>query len=332
MEKGTVSFWDKKEGLTGKIILSLIAGGLLIVLYKLLPYIITFLSNTGDAIILAIRVALLLGVLGILCLTIYAVKDGIIKFFENLSWKITDFVIGLDSITSMKTDIKNMVKKKKDFDLSSSKVYGRVSKLEERESTNAKEALRQLKMAEIAKSKGDAVNSQVAANQAARLKTSNDQMKPVLDKIRLTHKKLQGVSGALDFFIKDKSNLVVVLEEQYLAIKDAVDAMKSAEDTLGSNNEASMFNRAVQIAQEEMARGMGYIDMIMNSSQKFIDQVDLEKGLLDSNGTELLKQFENGDFDNIIAELNRVSSLDSIKVQAQQETIDQSSKFKNLYN
>lgn len=332
MENNNQSFWDKKEGVTGKIIMGVLIVAALLGLYQILPFLVNFVNGIGDLITGIIRIGLLT-IGGIAAyLIISSLKDGFMKLLENVSWKITNFIIGLDPITTMKTDIKNMIDRKKAFDLSASKVYGRVNKLEDRESTNAKEALRQLKMAEIAKSKGDNVGSQVASNQASRLKNSNDQMRPILDKLRLYYKKLQAVSGALDFFIRDKGNLVVMLEEQYNAIKDSVDAMRNADKTLGDgNDEASMFNRAVQIAQDEMARGMGYIDMVMNNSQQLIDKVDLEKGLLDASGTELLQKFESGEFDNIIMELNKVSSLETIQNQAQQNNVVETSKFKSLY-
>ena len=327
------SFWQKKEGVTGKFIMAGLIGGALILFYNILPKLINFVNGIGDLITGIIRIGLLAFGAVVLYLIISSLKDGFMKLLENVSWWITDFIIGLDPITTMKTDIKNMVTRKNDFDMSASKVYGRVIKLEERESTNTKEALRQLKMADIAKAKGDSVNAQVAANQAARLKSSNDQMRPILEKLKLYYKKLQSVSGALDFFIKDKSNLVATLEEQYMAIKDSVDAMRNADKTLGAgDDEASMFNRAVKIAQDEMARGMGYIDMVMNNSQELIDKVDLEKGLLDASGTELLNKFESGEFDNIISELNRQSSLDTIKVQVQNQSNEKVSKFNNLYS
>ena len=73
-------------------------------LYQILPYLINFVNGIGDLITGIIRIGLLtIGGIA-LFLTVSALKNTFLKALENISWKLTDFIIGLDPITTMKTD------------------------------------------------------------------------------------------------------------------------------------------------------------------------------------------------------------------------------------
>lgn len=312
----------------------------LIGLYFILPYAITLVKNAADLVAMAIRLGLLTASAWVLWMLFQGFKGSIGHWIEKMSYRALDSVIADRPTESMRIEIAKAERDKKEYTSGLGEMIQVVKDMRKRETTQAAAAMEMLDAASHFKKVGDFSNETLSRNNATRKKESNDRMKPVIEGYEVHVNKMKKLSDALEFFIQDRKNLCEQLESDWTYSRTMRKAMGKAQKNLQMMEDDSIFRRAARIAEDDIKKNMAYVESAMQDSKSIMDAADLQKGIMDQKSQGLLQRFETGEFDEVISMMNRSSSLEDLKIRAQQSKTDSNSeepkklsakKFEELY-
>jgi hypothetical protein len=292
------SFWQRPEGVTGFIVAAglVLAGGYL--LYKALPYIITLFENMLYAGILLIVVGAL----------VYVILD---PKFRNLVWylykvlmrKITGAFVQIDPINIIKTYIDSLRDKREDMNGQITKLKGEIGKLKKIISDNASETDEKLRMARKAQEMGKNAEFIIYSREAGRLDESNKNLVPLQTRMEKMYVFLTKMYDSAGYLIQDMESEIRVKEKEYQAIRSSHSAIKSALNIINGNSDKKlMFDQAMEFIQDDMGRKLGEMERFMEMSTQFINTVDIQNGVYEEKGMEMLDKLNEKDFTYLLGE------------------------------
>ena len=286
------SFWKKPEGVTGLIFMIGVIGGGGYLLYKFLPYLIKLLENTLYAIFLCVALGIVL----------YVLLD---PRFRNLLWyfyklvmrKITGLFVQIDPIAIIKIYVQDLHSKRSDMNEQIVKLKAETGKLRGVINDNAQKTEENLRMAEKAKEMGKNPEFVIYSREAGRLDESNKKLSPLLTRMEKMGNVLNKMYDAAGYLIRDMEGEVRVKEQEYKAIRASHSAMKSALNIINGNSDRKLiFDQAMEFLQEDMGRKVGEMERFMEMSAQFINGVDIQNGVWEEKGLEMLDKLEDTDF------------------------------------
>jgi phage shock protein A len=318
------NFWQRPEGVTGTLFLAAIVVGGGALLYKFLPYIITLLQN-------AIHAAILFAVLGVI---LYVLLD---PKFRNLVWYMykavmrwfTGIFVQLNPISILETYIEHLYKNLKDMERNISTLKGQIAKLTRLIEDNVKEMKENMQIAEAAKQKGNMDLVAVNTRQYGRLDESNKRYADLLKKMDILYRVLSKIRTNSEYLIKDLENEVRMKKQERAAIRAGYSAMRHAMSIInGDTDKKMMFDMAMEAIIDDISMKVGEMERFLEVSASFIDSIDLQNGIYEQKGLELLEKMEkdglsflndtkgmpiiaNGSDDVKISDIARASDFDS---------------------
>jgi len=282
------SFWKRPEGKTGILGLIALAGGAGILLYKLLPYLITLTSN------LLYLSFLLLG-LGTL---IYLVLDPKIRnlvfyFYKSFVRWLTGLFIQIDPIGILKTYIDELKKNLQNMNKQLAVVKGQMQRLKILMNENQAVIENNLKLASKAKETDKQAIMILKSRKAGRLKESNLRLDELYKKLDLLYRVLFKMYENSEIMLEDVEDQVMVKEQERKAIRASHSAMKSAMNIIaGNNDKREMFDKALEAIADDVSLKIGEMERFMEMSSNFMQSIDLQNGVFEEEGLELLEKWE----------------------------------------
>jgi len=287
--KSPKGFWKRPEGVTGGIFLAgiIVGGGYL--LYKFMPFIVSLLQNTLKATIFFVLLAALL----------YVLFD---RKFRTLVWymyksimrAITSWFVQIDPIGILETYIEDLYKNLREMDGHIAKLKGQIAKLQRTIDENSREMEESLKMAEQAKKAGNKDILIINTRQYGRLEESNKRYKELLGKMEILYRILSKMYKNSGYLIKDIENEVRMRKQERAAIRAGYSAMKRAMSIInGDPDKKMMFDMAMEAIVDDVSNKVGEMERFMEVSSTFIDSIDLQNGVYEQKGLELLEKMEN---------------------------------------
>lgn len=282
------SFWEKPEGKTGALFLAGAAGAGGYLLYKALPYLITIVENT-------LYLGFLLVILGSL---IYLAMDPKVRTLISYMYKsfmrwITGLFVQIDPIGILKSyidDLKNSLRK---MNNQIATLKGQMRKLKTIISENNENINANLKLASAAKEKNKKNIMILKSRKAGRLKESNLKLDELYKKLEILYKVLSKMYENSEVLLEDIQDQVLVKEQEYKAIKASHSAMKSAMDIIaGDNSKKELYDRALEHMADDVSSKIGEMERFMEMSHSFMDSIDLQNGIFEEEGLELLEKWE----------------------------------------
>jgi len=282
------TFWQRPEGKLGAFVLIILGILLVIFAVPIFAFIIGLLQNIVTTILLVL-------VIGIM---IYVIFD---KQFRNLVWYmyksfmrwVTGIFVQIDPIKILETYIDYLYKNLKEMNVHIAKLKGQISQLKAVIQKNKAEMEQNLKMAEQAKKKGNKELMAINTRQYGRLKESNERYSALLGKMDILYKVLTKIHRNSGYLIKDTENEVRMRKQEYKAIKAGHTAMKRAMSIIqGDPDKKMMFDMATEAIVEDVHGKIGEMERFIELSGSFIDSVDLQNGIYEQEGLELLEKME----------------------------------------
>ena len=283
------TFWQRPEGVTGGIFMTGIIVGLGYLLYKMLPILITLVSNTLYLALLLIALAAV----------IYMVVDPRMR---NLFWYgyksimrwITGIFVNLDPIGILKSYVEDLVNNLSKMSKQIGNLRGSMRKLKTTMEENDKSIENELNIANAAKKQGNEKQLVLSTRQAARLKDSNEKYNSLYSKMDILHRILAKMYENSEILLEDTRDQVKVKQEEREAIRASHSAMSSAMKVIsGDKDKKAMFDMAVEAIADDVANKVGEMERFMDMSSKFMDSVDLQNGVFEEEGLKMLEQWEN---------------------------------------
>jgi hypothetical protein len=284
----TRSFWERPEGKTGMLGLAAIAGGAGYLMYKALPYLITLAENT-------LYLSFLLLGLGAL---VYLVLDPKIRNLVFYMYKsfvrwITGLFIELDPIGILKSYVEELRKNLKNMSQQLGVVKAQMHRLKSIMDENAKTIDSNLKLASKAKEVDKKAIMILKSRKAGRLQESNVRLDELYKKLELLYRVLVKMYENSEIMLEDIEDQILVKEQERKAIRASHSAMKSAMNIIaGNSDKREMFDRALEAIADDVSTKIGEMERFMEMSNSFMQSIDLQNGVFEEEGLELLEKWE----------------------------------------
>lgn len=282
------SFWEKPEGATGKLFLGALIVG-------------------GGYLFLQILPALLAGAYTMLQLTLVVAALGAIVYvaldpkaraligygYKSIMRWITGMFVTIDPIGILKNYISDLKGNLRKMNTQIGKLRGQMHQLKEMIKKNEREIKSNLSMANRAKNTNKKSIMVLKARKAGRLKDSNMRLDELYTKMEVLYRVLGKMYENSEIMLEDIEDQVKVKEQERKAIRASHSAMRSARNIIsGQGDKREMFDMALDAIADDVSQKVGEMERFMDMTSNFMDSVDLQNGVFEEEGLELLQKWE----------------------------------------
>ena len=320
------SFWSKPEGITGIVFLLAIILGAAFLVSSFWPVLLKLFTGS------LLGKGVLFGTLGVI---IFMALDNKTRTLVSYMYKstmrwITGLFVQIDPIGILKNYIDDLRKNLKKMRKQMHQLRGQMHKLGEMIHTNKKDIKSNI---ELAKTARDQQNEQVLilkSRKAGRLQKSNIKLEDLYKKMEVLYKVLDKMYKNSEILVEDIDDQVKIKEQEYKAIKASNSAMKSAMNIIkGDKDKRAMFDQALEAVADDVSSKVGEMEEFMEMSQDFMESIDLQNGIFEEKGLEMLEKWEKkstslllgGEKEQIIFETENDDTLDLTEPIKQKEKI-----------
>ena len=282
------SFWSRPEGVTGAIFLAALAAGGGYALFKIMPYLLAGALSL-------IQLSLLLLVLAAI---VYMVLDPKMRNLVGYMYKsvmrwITGLFVTIDPIGILKSYVEDLQDNLRKMSKQIGNLRGQMRKLSTIMQDNTKEIENNMKLASMAKKKGNQQQLMLSTRKAARLKETNEKYRALHKKMDVMHKILSKMYQNSEILLEDTKDQVKLKEQERKAIRASHSAMSSAMSVIsGDPDKRAMFDAAMEAIADDVANKVGEMERFMDLSANFMDSIDLQNGVFEEEGLKMLERFE----------------------------------------
>lgn len=282
------SFWQRPEGITGLIFLAALVAGLGFVAVTFGATIVALAQNT----------LYLAGMLAVLGAVVYMVLDPkmrnlIFYMYKSVMRSITGMFVQIDPIGILKTYVDELQNNLRKMNKQISQLRAQMHKMKEVIVTNQREINNNLELAGKAKETNKRNVMILKSRRASRLKESNIRLDELYKKMEVLYRVLTKMYENSSILAEDIKDQVAVKEIERKAIHASHGAMKSAMSIInGDPDQRAMFDMAMENITEDVANKVGEMERFMEMSANFMDSVDLQNGVFEEKGLQMLEQWE----------------------------------------
>lgn len=296
LESKMKSFWEKPEGKTGMVFMAALIGGAGVLLYKLLPYLITLAQNT-------IHLAILVG---IILAAGYIIMDP--KFRATVWYlyrtgmkKLTGLIIEIDPIAILKTYLRSLYDNLQDMNKQIGSLKGQIKNLTQIISDNEAQIRNNMALAQEAKKQAkNAALVTIKTRKAGRLNDSNMTYKTLLTKMEVIYRVLSKMYDNCSILYEDTQDQIKQKEIEWNVIRTSYKAIKAAMNVInGNTDKKEIFEQTLEYMATDLGNKIGEMERFMEVSQGFMDGIDLQNGVFEEKGLEMLEKWEK-DADSLI--------------------------------
>lgn len=294
------SFWEKKEGKTGMLFAAAgIFGGLLIMM------------KFGAALVAAAQNTVILGayVLGIVVAASILMNPKFralcsFMFQSAMRW-ITGFFVTIDPIGILKEYVEDLKNSHDKMDTQIGKLRGVLAELNRTITQNVADMKNSMDLAQKAKERmvkssdtddQNRMKAQVVlkSRRAGRLQESNRTFQELKNKIEMIYRVLSKMYMNCGVLIEDTEDSIKMKELEWKTIRAAHSAMKSAMSVInGNSDKRAIFEQTLEYMANDLDTKVGEMERFMEVSQGFLDGVDLQNGVFEEKGLEMLEKWEH---------------------------------------
>jgi DNA-binding FrmR family transcriptional regulator len=328
------SFWEKPEGKFGAIVLAGLLGGGAILFTRILPTLINLAQNT----------LYLVGMLALLGGIAYAVLDPrnralAFYMYRGVMRKIAGLFIQLDPIAILKTYIETLRTSLEKMDQQIRKLKGTMAGVKRMMEENLAVAKESMAIASRAKETGKNAQMILKSRKAGRLQESNMSLQKLYTKMEVLYRVLSKMYENCGILLEDTEDQVKLKEAEWKAIQQSYSAMKSAMSIInGDKDKRAIYEDALSYIAEDLGNKIGEMERFMEMSQSFTDGVDLQNGVFEEKGLEMLEEWEKNadswilgdDKKDLVQKANNENEVLDLNASATQRA-PSSNQFKGLF-
>lgn len=284
----TKSFWKRPEGKTGLVFLIglIFAVGYGFVLA--LPFLLSLVANTLSLILMLAAIGALL----------YVVLDPKMRSLVGYMYKsimrfITGIFIRIDPIGILKSYIEDLKDNLKKMNRQIVALKGQMRKLKTLIEDNKRNIEANIKIASEAKKQDNKNVMILKSRKAGRLQKSNMKLDELYHRMEVLYRVITKMYNNSEFMLEDIEDQVQLKEQEYKVIKTSHSAMRSAMDIIrGNGSKKEMYDRALEAMSDDVSNRIGEMERFMEMSDNFMDSIDLQNGVFEQEGLDLLEKWE----------------------------------------
>lgn len=104
-----------------------------------------------------------------------------------------------------------------------------------------------------------------------------------------------------EILMEDIKDQVELKEQERKAIHASNSAMRSAMSVIqGDKDKRAMFDEALEAVADDVSQKVGEMERFMEVSANFMDSIDLQNGVFEEEGLEMLEKWEKESFSKIL--------------------------------
>ena len=292
------TFWEKPEGKTGMLFA---AGGILGVLL--------IMAKWGSTLVNAAQNTMILGMYVLAAVAIgYVLMDKrframVFYMYKGIMRFLTGLFIQIDPIAVLKTYLDDLKKNHDNMDRQIGRLRGVLAELQRKIRDNESVAKNNMALAAQAQKKLASADQDTQASmraqvmlktrKAGRLKETNRTFMELYTKIEMIYRVLSKMYTNCGVLIEDTEDSIEVKATEWKTIKMAHGAMRSAMNIIrGDKDKRAIYEEALDIMANDLDTKVGEMQRFMEVSQNFLDGVDLQNGVFEEKGLEMLEKWE----------------------------------------
>ena len=187
-------------------------------------------------------------------------------------------------------------------------------------------------MAEQAKKKNNMDVVVINTRQYGRLEESNKRFSDLLGKMEILYRVLAKMYDNSGYLIKDIENEVRIKKQEREAIKSGYSAMKRAMSIInGDPDKKMMFDQAMDAIVDDISSKIGEMERFMEVSSTFIESIDLQNGVYEQKGIELLEKMEKQGISLLLSESQVNKRAESLGSSSFPGSETNNNKYKDLF-
>ncbi len=330
------AFWKRPEGVTGAIF----AVGTLVLLGFLLTM-IPWALILQSAVYLAATVAF---VGGLLFMILDPKMRALVWYaYQSAMRGITGVFVKIDPIGILKSYVGDLEDNLRKMNAQINQLRGQMHKLDELVKENKREIDANMRIASQAKAKSKPEVFTLKTRRAGRLKDSNVRLEDLYRKMEVLYRVLDRMYRNGEILVDDVRDQVKVKEQERKAIRASHSAMESAATVMGNDKNARyMYDQALEAIADDVSAKVGEMERFMEMSATFMDSVDLQNGMFEEKGLEMLERWEKegdsillgqGTKNELLAEANDDGNiLDIDSAPAERIRVERPTKSGNQYD
>jgi len=282
------SFWEKPEGKTGMIFAAGGIVGLLMIMMRWGAQLVTAAQNT---MILGMYIAIACGI-G------YVLMDPRFRATAFYAYKgamraLTGTFIQIDPIGILKTYIDDLKDNHEEMGKQISKLRGTIRILKNKIDENIKTAKNHMALATEAKKQEKRALMTISTRKAGRLQESNKTYHDLLKKMEVIYRVLCKMHENCGILIEDTQDQVEQKETEWTTVRQASSAMKSAMSIInGDKDKRAIYEEALEFMATDLGNKIGEMEHFMEMSENFMDGIDLQNGVFEEKGLNMLEKWE----------------------------------------
>lgn len=295
-----ISPWEKPGGTLGLIVVGgAIAGGC-ILLYKILPFLITLTTNI-------LTLAMLVGVLALIAFLISdkRFRKTVSMVYFMIMRKITGLVIEIDPIAIVEQKVKEMKEKIQVIEKQMGNIRGLILQNDRRVKNKKAELEKQLGMLKQYEQRNMLDRAKITERQVVRLQAAVERQTKRLEDSQKWMEILKQLKERADLVVIDTENEVNDRKEEYESIKAQHKAFSSIMSIIkGNPDDLEDFTRAMDYMAHDISMRLGEMSNVIDETGGLLSQISVEDGVTSDKAKELLQKYENEGIDGLFAKSN----------------------------
>ena len=316
------AFWTQPEGITGGLFLAAMIAGLGYLAMAVLPPLLVIMQST-------LYLAILSGFIGLVA---YMAMDSRARnlvgntYKSSMRW-ITGFFVKMDPISILNSYLDDLAENITQLSGQIGELRGQMRSLESIIEKNTANINKNLLLAEKARAQGDRKSLVIATRKAGRLKESNAKYAILEKQMKHFYKVLTRMYEHSEILHEDTQDQVAIKEVEYRAIRASRSAMEGAKNVISGSSKKELFDQSMQAILDDVSQKTGEMERFMDLSKNFMDTMDLQNAEFESEGLELLDNFESSLLKDTGLDLNQKPKR--VKEKLRREDDDES---ENIYD
>lgn len=224
--------------------------------------------------------------------------DGRARNLVSYMWKsamraITGIFIQIDPMAILKAYVSDLKGNLKKMRKQIGKLRVQMHKLKEMMVTNQKNIRSNMDLA--SKAKRDNQNAQVIlkTRKAGRLQESNVKLGDLYKRMEVLYRVLNKMYENSSILAEDIEDQIQLKDQERKAMLAGHSAMKSAMSIIkGDADKRAMFDQALEAIADDVSGKVGEMERFMEMSEDFMQSIDLQNGIFEEKGLEMLEKWE----------------------------------------
>lgn len=232
--------------------------------------------------------------------------------YKSVMRKITGLFVEINPMAILKAYVSDLKANLKKMRKQIGKMRVQMHKLKEMMVNNEKQIRSNMDLASQAKRSNENAQVILKTRKAGRLKESNMKLGDLYKRMEVLYRVLNKMYENSAILTEDITDQIEIKEQEHKAMMAGHSAMKSAMSIIkGDTDKRAMFDQALEAIADDVSGKVGEMERFMEMSEEFMSSIDLQNGIFEDKGMEMLEKWERESTSLLLGESKEQLILDA---------------------